>query len=222
MQWATPRQARCRSTDLLPEAGGWAEWAADSPGRDGAAGSQGGSVTDSEENPVAIRRATLADAAVLAGLGTATFVETFGRLYTPADLSAFLTRSRTIEAYREFLEDPRAAAWLALLDDGQAVGYVTAGPCKLPVPGLEADAGEVQQLYVLARHQQRRLGTRLFTTALDWLNERGHAPLYVGVWSENHGAQRLYERFGFEKIGEYDFPVGEHLDREFILKRVAA
>jgi RimJ/RimL family protein N-acetyltransferase len=42
----------------------------------------------------------------------------------------------------------------------------------------------------------------------------------VGVWSENVGAQRLYARYGFEKIGEYDFPVGAQLDREFILKQV--
>jgi RimJ/RimL family protein N-acetyltransferase len=54
---------------------------------------------------------------------------------------------------------------------------------------------------------------------LEWLAAQGYSPLYVGVWSGNSGAQRLYGRFGFEKIGEYDFPVGEHLDREYILRR---
>jgi RimJ/RimL family protein N-acetyltransferase len=43
--------------------------------------------------------------------------------------------------------------------------------------------------------------------------------VYIGVWSGNAGAQRLYARHGFEKIGEYDFPVGQHLDREFILRQ---
>jgi hypothetical protein len=42
------------------------------------------------------------------------------------------------------------------------------------------------------------------------------------VWSENHGAQRLYARYGFDKIGEYGFPVGQTIDREFILKQTRA
>jgi ribosomal protein S18 acetylase RimI-like enzyme len=63
------------------------------------------------------------------------------------------------------------------------------------------------------------MGSRLLETALDWLISERRAPLYVGVWSENYGAQRLYERHGFSKIGEYGFPVGKTIDREFILKR---
>ena len=59
----------------------------------------------------------------------------------------------------------------------------------------------------------------LLEAALEWLGERGRTPVYLGVWSENDGAQRLYGRYGFEKVGEYDFPVGDQLDREFILKR---
>ena len=98
-------------------------------------------------------------------------------------------------------------------------GFATAGPCKLPVPNIGKNAGEIRQLYLLAAVQRAGLGTRLLVTVMDWLTAQQHSPLYVGVWSENYGAQRLYARYGFEKIGEYDFPVGKHLDREFILKR---
>jgi RimJ/RimL family protein N-acetyltransferase len=55
--------------------------------------------------------------------------------------------------------------------------------------------------------------------ALAWLAAEGLAPLYVGVWSGNVGAQRLYGRFGFAKVGEYEYPVGRQRDREFILRR---
>lgn len=108
---------------------------------------------------------------------------------------------------------------LVEVGDGGPVGYVVAGPCKLPAPDLEPRAGEVRELYLLASHQGRGLGSQLLEAALDWLDHEGRTPLYIGVWSENLGAQRLYGRYGFEKIGEYDFPVGRQLDREFILKR---
>jgi ribosomal protein S18 acetylase RimI-like enzyme len=45
----------------------------------------------------------------------------------------------------------------------------------------------------------------------------GHA--WLGVYSENPGAQRFYTRYGFMKVGEYEFPVGPLRDREFIFSR---
>ena len=56
--------------------------------------------------------------------------------------------------------------------------------------------------------------------ALGWLGERyGEAPQWIGVWSENLRAQSLYRAYGFEKAGEYIFPVGETQDLEFIFRR---
>ncbi len=55
--------------------------------------------------------------------------------------------------------------------------------------------------------------------ALTWLTEQQCSPLYIGVWSENSGAQRFCGRYGFVKVGEYGFPVGKTVDHEFILKR---
>jgi diamine N-acetyltransferase len=69
------------------------------------------------------------------------------------------------------------------------------------------------------KYHNLRIGSRLLDTALDWLASGGRTPLYVGVWSGNLGAQRLYGRYGFTKVGEHGFPVGGTLDRELILRR---
>ena len=55
-----------------------------------------------------------------------------------------------------------------------------------------------------------------------WLEKDGPRTLWIGVWSENLGAQRFYARYGFHKVGEYEFPVGETRDREFILRRASS
>jgi len=166
-----------------------------------------------------IRRLEPGEVTALASLARDTFIETFGHLYKAEDLAAFLKTAHAPATYDALLKDRRVAIWLAEKSPHGFVGYGIAGPCKLPAPGLEPAAGEIRQLYFRASAQREGLGSRLLTTMLDWLNAQGHAPLYVGVWSGNLGAQRLYGRFGFEKIGEYDFPVGKHLDREFILRR---
>ncbi len=168
--------------------------------------------------PIAVRRAHASDAAALATLGAATFMETFGHLYPREDSAAYVARAYSEAACRELLADSRTACWLAVADGEAPVGYASAGYCKLPVQDLEPGAGELRQLYVKSTHQNQRLGARLFETALKWLDEH-YAPLYIGVWSKNFGAQRFYRRYGFTKVGDYGFPVGKTVDHEFILKR---
>lgn len=169
-----------------------------------------------------IRRALPSDAVAIAELARATFVETFGHLYRPEDLAAFQEEFQSAATYALLLADPKVALWVAEDSGHTPVGFLTVGSCKLPVPEREAKAGEVRQLYLRAAVQRDGLGTRLLRKGLDWLAEQSYSPLYVGVWSGNLGAQRLYARYGFAKIGEYDFPVGKHLDREFIFRQVAA
>lgn len=163
-----------------------------------------------------IRRATPADAEVMSALAAATFSETFGHLYPPEDLADFLT-SYAVETERRDLADPAIAYWL-LEKDGVAVGHAKAGPGSLPHPEVTPQCGELKRLYILKAHQGGGVGSRLLETALEWLGPRR---VWLSVWSENHGAQRLYARYGFEKVGEFEFPVGRVRDREFILSRSA-
>ncbi|MDY6945743.1 MAG: GNAT family N-acetyltransferase [Pseudomonadota bacterium] len=167
---------------------------------------------------VTIRRATADDAAAAAQVGAATFVETFGHLYPPEDLQAFLEKNHSQEHWSQTLTDPNRAIWLVEHENGRTIGFLVAGACKLPVPDLEPDAGEIQQLYVHAEFHNLRLGSRLMSAGLEWLEAQGRRPVYIGVWSENYGAHRFYGRYGFSKVGEYGFPVGQTVDREFILK----
>jgi ribosomal protein S18 acetylase RimI-like enzyme len=134
-------------------------------------------------------------------------------------LQAYLPTTYALEKSTKQLTDPAMGVWFATIDE-QPAGFIVVGRCKLPVENLESTAGEIQQLYVYAKHRNLRLGSRLIDVALDWLLTTGRDPLYVGVWSENYGAQRLYGRYGFVKCGEYGFPVGKTVDREFIMKRV--
>jgi hypothetical protein len=76
----------------------------------------------------AIRRADAGDADALAALGARTFVESFGRLYPPADLEQYLAEAYDPKRLRAELSDPRRAAWLAEVA-GAPVGYAQEGPC---------------------------------------------------------------------------------------------
>lgn len=165
-----------------------------------------------------IRRATIDDADTVSSLGARTFSDTFAHLYPSEDLETFLAYAYGLERTRRDLADPAMATWLMELD-GDAIGYATAGPCGLPHPDVQPGDGELNRIYVLKAFQGGGRGSLLLKTVFDWLEKDGPRPLWIGVWSENFGAQKLYQSKGFEKVGEYRFPVGETQDLEFILRR---
>ena len=165
-----------------------------------------------------IRRATIDDADTVSSLGARTFSDTFAHLYPSEDLETFLAYAYGLESTRRDLADPDMATWLLELDD-EAIGYATAGPAGLPHPDVQPGDGELNRIYVLKAFQGGGRGSALLKTVLDWLERDGPRPLWIGVWSQNLGAQKLYESKGFEKVGEYFFPVGETKDLEFILRR---
>jgi ribosomal protein S18 acetylase RimI-like enzyme len=167
-----------------------------------------------------IRRAGPADAEVLAALGARTFSDTFAHLYPPEDLETFLAEAYGLDRTRADLADPAKATWLVEAG-GEAIGYALAGPCALPHPEVTPACGELKRLYFLKAHQGGGQGGRLFGEVMGWLQSNGPRDVWIGVWSENFGAQRFYARQGFQRVGEYGFKVGGTTDREFILRRAA-
>ena len=162
------------------------------------------------------------DAEALSALGWETFLDTFVRgfalPYSPADLHAFFAASYAPDRFAALLADPARRAWIAERA-GAAVGFATAGPCGLPHPCARTADGELHRLYVRGAEKGTGLAARLMDEALAWLERDGPRPVWLGVWSGNHRAQRFYARYGFARVGEYDYPVGATLDHEFILRR---
>ena len=168
----------------------------------------------------AIRRAGHDDADALSRIAVRTFTDTFGHLYPDEDLQDFLRTNYAVAEWERLLCDDTSAVWL-LEDDGEAVGYAHAGPCGLPHPDASAEDGELKRLYVLSQASNSGWGGQLFEKALDWLERDGPRTIWISVWSQNLGAQRFYGRWGFTKIGEYEFPVGRVRDHEFMFRRDA-
>ena len=155
----------------------------------------------------------------LSSLAIKTFTDTFGHLYKSEDLNMFLEGNHTPHCYRALFADPDYEIWVGCDDLGALHGYVVAGVCNLPggricLVALENCCGFMS----IRVCQNSGLGGRLLATALDWLEER-FDHLYLSVYSENFGAQRLYARHGFQKVHEYTYMVGNHADPEWIMKR---
>lgn len=159
------------------------------------------------------------EAAALATLGRDTFVETFGHLYRPEDLAAFLTSIYAEDSIARQLDSDRILYRLAE-DAGQLVGY-----CKLGLDvSLDYDPGdktviELKQLYVYASHHGSGAGQALMDWTIAEAEARDADEILLSVWAENVRGHRFYQRNGFRWIADTYFMVGNHRDEEYLFLR---
>jgi ribosomal protein S18 acetylase RimI-like enzyme len=161
------------------------------------------------------RSAGPADSAALAELGRRSFIETFGHLYTPANLDAFLV-THDEARWAERLCDPAIAVRVAQVD-GTLVGYARLGPPSLPFEPRGRSL-ELSQFYVLKPWQGLGIAPELMAWTIAEAKVCGVHDLYLSVFVDNHRARRFYERHGFEFVGLYAFMVGDHADEDHVMR----
>jgi ribosomal protein S18 acetylase RimI-like enzyme len=165
---------------------------------------------------IGYRDATAADGALLGGLARATFIETFGDLYSLENLSAFLEQG----------SDAAYAAELAALDievrfaeaRGVAIGFCKIGGLKLPAADPAPGAVELRQLYVFRPWHGSGIAAALTVWAIERARARGASELWLSVFTDNHRARRFYARHGFAEIGPYKFMVGDQADEDILCR----
>ena len=164
---------------------------------------------------IAFRNAAPSDAEALADLGRRTFVQTFGHLYTPEDLTAFLA-SHGVDSWEQELADPAFAIRIGEAD-GKAVAYAKIGPPKLPFEP-RGKAVELRQFYVLSGWHGSGAAREMMAWVLDEARRRGGDDLYLSVFVDNARARAFYGKYGFVEEGRYAFMVGTHADEDIVMR----
>lgn len=162
------------------------------------------------------RDAGAGDCDALVALGRASFDAAFGHLYSADDLATFLQTAHSPEAVARQIADRKVAYRLAFRGDRLA------GFCKLSAKASFGDHSDAKrpmalsQLYTDPAMTGRGIGSALMEWAIGEARRRRADAIQLSVWSENDGAQRFYQRFGFAKIADIDFWVGNHRDDEYL------
>lgn len=168
--------------------------------------------------PLALRRATTADAAALALVGGATFLESFAGLVEAEDILEHCAREHSAQRYAQWLAAPRARLWVAESPGWPAVvGYLVGDQADLPLPDLGPDDWEIKRVYLLGRFQGRGSGRALMERGIADARELGARRLLLGVYSENAQAISFYRHLGFAVCGTRRFRVGSRERDDLIL-----
>ena len=165
-----------------------------------------------------IRRAAPEDAARLALVGAATFLETFAGVLDGEAIVAHCAREHAADRYAAFLADG-AQAWLVEAETGGApIGFALLA--RPDLPGQRAGDLELKRIYLLSRFHGGGAGAALMCAAADEALDQGAARLLLGVYEHNRRAIAFYRKQGFEPVARRQFEVGGRPYDDIVLARV--
>jgi diamine N-acetyltransferase len=170
---------------------------------------------------ISIRRATIEDAALVAGLAERTFRETFAPDNRPEDMALHLAQSYGVAQQTAEMSDP-AMTTLLVWVDGQAAGYaqLRAGPAPGCVTG--STPIELLRFYVDRPWHGQGVAQALMQAVLDAAGLHGGKTLWLGVWERNARAQAFYRKYGFADVGSQVFVLGTDPQTDRVMARPLA
>jgi GNAT superfamily N-acetyltransferase len=78
---------------------------------------------------------------------------------------------------------------------------------------------EIERIYSVKEMIGKGVGKKLMETCLDIAKMKNKNTIWLGVWESNIRAIEFYSRWGFEKFGEHNFPVGNDPQADWLMKR---
>lgn len=155
---------------------------------------------------------------MLADLGARTFSDAFAKDNTPEDMSKYLLVAFTVEEIRLELSDPAVRFLVAELD-GRPAGYAQLYAGEAPSFVSREKPIELARIYAEQEFIGCGVGRALMQACLDEARLGGYKTIYLGVWERNERAQAFYHRWGFQKVGEQPFVLGDDVQTDWVMER---
>ena len=168
---------------------------------------------------VHIRPAVPGDEYALGVVGAATFLESYTEIIPGPDLVRHCREQHAPEVYKTYItsNDPNYACWIAESTATQApIGYAVTSSVEAPTEGQPGDI-ELKRIYVFSKYHGTGTGRELMMSALKHAREIGAKRMLLGTYDQNHRAVAFYQRAGFEKVGERQFPVGDQVFNDVVM-----
>lgn len=168
-----------------------------------------------------IRPATIDDAPSVAHLGATVFSSTFGFSIPTGDLSTYLDEAYSVSAIENDIHHPHKHILVACsTTTNKILGFAqltehTSERCLADLPA--ASLVELQRLYVHGEFHGHGLGRALTSEIEALATRKGYQVMWLGVWEGNFYAQRVYEKMGFNRVGEHEFKMGRCIQTDWIM-----
>jgi ribosomal protein S18 acetylase RimI-like enzyme len=174
--------------------------------------------TMSDKIETSIRQATIADLDELLSLSKQTFFDAFAALNHPDDMQAYADIAFTRGKFESEINDPDSEFYFAVYQNTN-IGYIKLNFRNAQTEFQDANALEIERIYVSAAYQNKQIGQFLLDHTVEIAHREKLKYIWLGVFEKNANAIRFYQRNGFEKFSTHYFMLGSDKQTDLLLKK---
>lgn len=157
------------------------------------------------------------DLTTLQTLAATTFEHAFAAYNTPEDMQQYMAEAFSTQRIKAELSHPEMVYYFARVGEVLA-GYIKLNEFSAQTDLKDPESLELERIYVTADFQNQGIGKYLLEKSIELAREGGKKFLWLGVWDQNHGAIRFYQRHGFTKFATHDFYLGKDRQTDFLMR----
>lgn len=165
-----------------------------------------------------VRRCKLRDIFLLQDLSVQTYYDTFKGSTTREEMHKYLDENFGTRKLMDELRDSNSFFYFAYWDK-ELVGYMKLNLAPSQTDIKDEDSLEIERFYVVKRFQRKKIGSKLMEMAIEVAKELNKNYLWLGVWEENHKAQRFYRYAGFKFFGKNPFKMGDRTQTNLLMRK---
>ena len=168
-------------------------------------------------NSIAIKKIGLEQLVPLQDIGRKTFYDTFFESDSEESMKAYLDTSFSTEKLTAELENPNSEFYFATQNE-IVIGYLKVNFGSAQTELQDANAVEIERIYVLQEYHGKQVGQLLFEKAMAIAKNNHCNYIWLGVWEENHRALQFYTKNGFVAFDKHIFVLGEEEQTDIMMK----
>jgi len=164
-----------------------------------------------------IRKVTGADLQQLQGIAETTFVESFSGSVSDDNMKKYLENNLSLDKMKAELDNQESEFYFAEVAD-EVIGYLKLNFGQSQTEVKADDSVEIERIYVSHKFQGKQVGQQLYEKAMQVAAQKGADYVWLGVWEENRGAIRFYQRNGFVEFDRHIFRFGDEEQTDIMMR----
>jgi ribosomal protein S18 acetylase RimI-like enzyme len=168
-------------------------------------------------SPIKIRKVAVSELEIIQEISIQTFIETFAGVNTAENLAHYIQENLNLNQLSSELSNRDSHFYLASLGN-ETLGYLKVNFGFAQTEKHNANAMEIQRIYVSKAFHGKKIGQLLLDEALKMAQQNGADSIWLGVWEENNRALHFYAKNGFEVFDKHVFTLGNDIQTDLLMQ----
>jgi ribosomal protein S18 acetylase RimI-like enzyme len=164
-----------------------------------------------------LRQCTIKDLDQLVKISQKTFIEAFAKQNNQDDFEHYLNTALSKETIDRELDHPDSLFYF-VINEHKTIGFFKINAAKAQTDIFDESSYELERIYVLSAYQNLGIGEWMLEEVIQLAQDAGKDFIWLGVWEENTGAIRFYEKMGFIKFGKHPYYIGKDKQMDWLMK----